>query len=84
MGAAHLKISLTIKCFALGRARIEGRNRARFGLCACLDRVGILDLTDPEFQIPVVRVHVPGLEGYLTQHYSPGARARHFTEREAA
>lgn len=46
---------------------------------AGLDRAGVLDLTRPEHGIPVVRVVVPGLEGYeTTTFYRPGARARAF------
>ncbi len=47
-----------------------------------LNRVGVLDLTSPDLGVPVVRVHVPGLEGYLTPHYTPGSRARRFLEGE--
>jgi ribosomal protein S12 methylthiotransferase accessory factor len=43
---------------------------------AGLDSVVVVDLTDPELQIPVVRVVVPGLEGYMFDHYRPGPRAR--------
>jgi YcaO-like protein with predicted kinase domain len=37
-----------------------------------------VDLTQPEFGIPVVRVVVPGLEGsdHVPSQYSPGSRAR--------
>lgn len=43
---------------------------------AGLDQVLVVDLTRPEFGIPVVRVVVPGLEGFsLAPSYSPGARA---------
>jgi ribosomal protein S12 methylthiotransferase accessory factor len=46
-----------------------------------LQRVGIrqvlvVDLTKSEIQIPVVRVVVPGLEGYIGHDYIGGARAR--------
>ena len=43
---------------------------------AGIERVIVVDLTKPEFGLPVVRVVVPGLEG--TNHspqYAPGARA---------
>jgi YcaO-like protein with predicted kinase domain len=52
----------------------------------CLGAVGmeqalIVDLTRPEFQIPVVRVIVPGLEAlHEAPGYSPGARARNRAE----
>jgi YcaO-like protein with predicted kinase domain len=42
-----------------------------------IDRVVAVDLTRPNFAIPVVRVVVPGLEGDIRHpHYTPGARAR--------
>jgi ribosomal protein S12 methylthiotransferase accessory factor len=43
-----------------------------------VERVGVLDLTHPELDIPVVRVHAPGLEGYLTWYHRPGRRALAF------
>ncbi len=49
---------------------------------ACLRRAGIervvvVNLTRPEFQVPVVRVVIPGLEGvYLPSEYAPGSRGR--------
>jgi ribosomal protein S12 methylthiotransferase accessory factor len=52
---------------------------------ACLRAAGmeqalIVDLTRPEFQIPVVRVIVPGLEAlHEAPGYFPGARARNGT-----
>lgn len=44
-----------------------------------------VDLTRPEFGIPVVRVVVPGLEGFDHNPlaYAPGARARALQERRA-
>lgn len=48
-----------------------------------LDEVLVVDLTKPELDIPVVRVVVPGLEGYPFQHYRPGPRARALTARIA-
>jgi ribosomal protein S12 methylthiotransferase accessory factor len=42
---------------------------------AGLDSVIVVDLTDPDLQIPVARVIVPGLEGYIFDHYAPGPRA---------
>jgi ribosomal protein S12 methylthiotransferase accessory factor len=39
--------------------------------------VVVVDLTRPDFGIPVVRVVIPGLEGDIKHpHYTPGARAR--------
>jgi ribosomal protein S12 methylthiotransferase accessory factor len=49
-----------------------------------LDSAIVVDLTDPELQIPVVRVVVPGLEGYMFDHYSPGPRARAHAAAHAA
>jgi ribosomal protein S12 methylthiotransferase accessory factor len=44
---------------------------------AGISRVVAVDLTRPDFGIPVVRVAIPGLEGDIKHpHYSPGARAR--------
>lgn len=38
----------------------------------------VVDLTRPEFGIPVVRVIIPGLEGFSAHpNYRPGPRARH-------
>lgn len=47
----------------------------------CLQRAGlehviVVDLTKPEFAIPVVRVVVPGLESMLAPDYLPGPRGR--------
>ncbi|MDC0713181.1 YcaO-like family protein [Stigmatella sp. ncwal1] len=48
---------------------------------AGLNQVVVVDLTRPEFQIPVVRVVIPGLEGPSSMPISvPGARARHRLE----
>lgn len=44
----------------------------------------VVDLTKPEFNIPVVRVVVPGLEGVDQVNYALGARARAILEIEAA
>src|SRR4029077_4939371 len=42
---------------------------------ASLGRVIVIDLTRPEFRIPVVRVLIPGLEdGIDTDGYRPGDR----------
>lgn len=44
---------------------------------AGLRQVAVVDLTRPEFRIPVVRVVIPGLEPeHGTPGYTPGARAR--------
>jgi ribosomal protein S12 methylthiotransferase accessory factor len=43
---------------------------------AGLESAIVVDLTHPDLQIPVVRVVVPGLEGYMFDHYRPGSRAR--------
>jgi len=48
-----------------------------------IQRVVVVELTKPEFGIPVVKVVVPGLEGYVfTDQYRPGARARRLHESE--
>jgi ribosomal protein S12 methylthiotransferase accessory factor len=44
------------------------------------DQIIIVDLTQEAFDVPVVRVIVPGLEGYMFQHYVAGTRARAFAE----
>jgi len=47
-----------------------------------IERVVSVDLTRPEFNLPVVRVVIPGLEGSaLHPGYAPGARARARLER---
>lgn len=51
---------------------------------AGLNQVLVVDLTRPEIGIPAVRVIVPGLEGYMFESYSPGARARRIDAREQA
>ena len=44
---------------------------------AGLSRVIAVDLTRPDFGIPVVRVVIPGLEGDIRHpHYTPGPRVR--------
>ena len=44
---------------------------------AGIGRVVTVDLTRPDFSIPVVRVVIPGLEGDISHpHYTPGSRAR--------
>jgi ribosomal protein S12 methylthiotransferase accessory factor len=44
---------------------------------AGIARVIAVDLTRPEFGIPVVRMVIPGLEGDIRHpHYVAGARAR--------
>ena len=45
---------------------------------AGITRAVAIDLTRPDFAIPVVRVVIPGLEGDIRHpHYLPGPRARH-------
>jgi YcaO-like protein with predicted kinase domain len=49
---------------------------------AGVDRVVTVDLTRPEFNLSVVRVVIPGLEGSaLHPGYAPGARARALAQR---
>jgi len=49
---------------------------------AGLDRVIVFDLSRPDFPIHVVKVVVPGLEGYMFDFYTPGRRARVFSNGE--
>lgn len=50
-----------------------------------IDEVVVVDLTKPEFKIPVVRAIIPGLEGIdSSARYVPGERARRLKEDEAA
>lgn len=48
-----------------------------------LEQVVMVDLTRPESEIPVVRMMIPGLEGYAEKvtDYRPGARARRLATR---
>lgn len=48
-----------------------------------LHQVLVVDLTRAEHGIPVVRVIVPGLEGYHSPFYAPGKRALAFCARHA-
>jgi len=50
---------------------------------AGIRRVVVVDLTKPEFGLPVVRVIVPGLEPILGPGYLPGRRARAILEGKA-
>ena len=52
-------------------------------LLSCVQRTGlrnvvVIDLTPPDFPVFVVRVLVPGLEGYVHHGYQPGPRAANF------
>jgi ribosomal protein S12 methylthiotransferase accessory factor len=47
---------------------------------AGLRHVVVFDLTPADFPVFVVRVIVPGLEGYMHHGYAPGARAKAFAE----
>ncbi|MCP4251989.1 MAG: YcaO-like family protein, partial [Candidatus Scalindua sp.] len=46
-----------------------------------VNQIIALDLTLPEFDIAVVRIIGPGLEGYKFDYYSPGQRALAFLEK---
>ena len=46
-----------------------------------INQIIALDLTLPEFDIAVVRIIGPGLEGYKFDYYSPGQRALAFLEK---
>jgi ribosomal protein S12 methylthiotransferase accessory factor len=51
---------------------------------AGIEQVIVMDLTQPEFQVPVVRVVIPGLEGIFPEpDYAPGARARALLESQS-
>lgn len=56
---------------------VDDLKRELNSLMACgISRVIVIDLTREEFQIPVAKVVVPGLEGVIFESdYSPGARA---------
>ena len=44
---------------------------------AGIEHAVVVELTPPDFGVSVVRVFVPGLEGYSSfSHYAPGARGR--------
>lgn len=49
---------------------------------AGLDQVIVVDLSRPEFPVNVVKVIVPGLEGYMFDFYTPGPRAQAFSRTE--
>lgn len=49
---------------------------------ADLPNVIVIDLTPPDFPVFVVRVLVPGLEGYMHRGYQPGPRAVKFDGNE--
>jgi len=49
---------------------------------AGIDRVLVVDLSRPEFPIRVVKVIVPGLEGYMFDSYRPGRRAQAYLDGE--
>jgi ribosomal protein S12 methylthiotransferase accessory factor len=45
-----------------------------------LDQAVVIDLSRPDFPINVVKVIVPGLEGYMFDFYAPGHRAKAFVQ----
>jgi ribosomal protein S12 methylthiotransferase accessory factor len=49
-----------------------------------LPRVLVWDLTDPALGVPVLRVLVPGLEGWRMHHYAPGKRGQEFARKGAS
>jgi len=51
---------------------------------AGLHQVIVLDLSRPDFPIHVVKVIVPGMEGYMFDFYQPGRRARAFSGMEVS
>jgi YcaO-like protein with predicted kinase domain len=58
--------------FLLDRLRRTGHNQ-----------VIVFDLTPEGCEVAVLRVIVPGLEGYMFEYYSPGPRARAFVRKAA-
>jgi ribosomal protein S12 methylthiotransferase accessory factor len=72
----------------MSRLKSESTNTFEEDIIICLDRlkrVGlnqaiVFDLTPEGYKVNVVRVVVPGLEGYTYKYYSPGRRAHSFTE----
>ena len=51
---------------------------------AGLDRIVVVDLTDPGLKVPVVRVIVPGLEFVAVDEYRVGKRALAASRQEGA
>jgi ribosomal protein S12 methylthiotransferase accessory factor len=51
---------------------------------AGFDQVIVVDLTQPDIGVPVVKVFVPGLEGYMFPFYTPGRRAHAFARQQIA
>jgi ribosomal protein S12 methylthiotransferase accessory factor len=50
-----------------------------------IEHVIVVELTPPDFDVSVVRVLVPGLEGYSSfAHYTPGPRGRRSAAAAAA
>ena len=49
-----------------------------------LPRVLVWDLTDPALGVPVLRILVPGLEGWRMHHYAPGKRGQEFARKGAS
>jgi ribosomal protein S12 methylthiotransferase accessory factor len=45
-----------------------------------IDQALVFDLTPSGIDVCAVRVLIPGLEGYMFKHYTPGSRARRFIE----
>ncbi len=81
--AGFLELVPTVDLAALPSAAtdtFEGDVRVLLDRLAAagLDRIGVLDLTNPRYELPVLRVFVPGLEGYRTSYYRPGGRALSF------
>ncbi|WP_437587685.1 YcaO-like family protein [Sorangium sp. So ce1000] len=64
----------------------EGDTQAALGKlkAAGLRRAIVVDLSMPEIPIKVVKVIVPGLEGYMFDFYEPGRRANAFLDRSQA
>jgi ribosomal protein S12 methylthiotransferase accessory factor len=63
----------------------EADGRTLVGKLAAIGvtRILTVDLTHPDIGVDVFRVIVPGLEGYMLEDFSAGARARGWAERSA-
>jgi ribosomal protein S12 methylthiotransferase accessory factor len=60
-----------------GDTHVALRKLQRAGLRQAI----VVDLSRPELPVNVVKVVVPGLEGYMFDFYTPGRRAKAFAKR---
>jgi ribosomal protein S12 methylthiotransferase accessory factor len=47
-----------------------------------LDQVIVFELTEPDSDLMVVKLIVPGLEGFMNRYYTPGPRAKAYFKRQ--